>query len=84
MCPTLGKHACMLSHVKRLHGLQPTQLHGITQVKILAWVVISFPEDLSNPGIKPESPVCPALAGGFFTTEPPGKPPTLGKTLSNK
>ena len=24
-----------------------------------------------DPGIKPE---CPALAGGFFTTEPPGKP----------
>ena len=28
--------------------------------------------NLSNPGIKPESP---ALAEGFFTTEPPGKPP---------
>ena len=30
--------------------------------------------DLPNPGIKPTSPVSPALAGGFFTTEPPGKP----------
>ena len=30
--------------------------------------------DLPNPGIEPESPVSPALAGGFFTTEPPGKP----------
>ena len=28
------------------------------------------PEDLSNPGIESMSPV---LAGGFFTTEPPGK-----------
>ena len=27
--------------------------------------------DLPNPGIELESP---ALAGGFFTTEPPGKP----------
>ena len=27
--------------------------------------------DLPNPGIEPTSP---ALAGGFFTTEPPGKP----------
>ena len=27
--------------------------------------------DLSRPGIEP---VSPALAGGFFTTEPPGKP----------
>ena len=29
------------------------------------------PEDLPDPGIDPMSP---ALAGGFFTTEPPGKP----------
>ena len=32
------------------------------------------PGDLSNSGIKPENPVAPAEAGGFFTTEPPGKP----------
>ena len=30
--------------------------------------------DLPNPGIKPTSPVSLALAGEFFTTEPPGKP----------
>ena len=37
------------------------------------WSGFSFPtpEDLPNPGIKPESL---ALAGRFFTTEPPGKP----------
>ena len=29
------------------------------------------PGDLPDPGIKP---VSPALAAGFFTTEPPGKP----------
>ena len=29
------------------------------------------PGHLPDPGIKP---VSPALAGGFFTTEPPGKP----------
>jgi len=29
---------------------------------------------LPHPGIKPTSPESPALAGGFFTTEPPGKP----------
>ena len=27
-----------------------------------------------TPGIKPASPESPALAGGFFTPEPPGKP----------
>ena len=30
--------------------------------------------DLPHPEIKPTSPVSPALAGGFFTTEPAGKP----------
>ena len=29
------------------------------------------PRDLPHPGTKPASP---ALTGGFFTTEPPGKP----------
>ena len=32
------------------------------------------PGDLPNPGIEPAAPASPALAGGFFTTEPPGKP----------
>ena len=32
------------------------------------------PGDLLDPGIKPTSPASPALAGGFFTTAPPGKP----------
>ena len=36
--------------------------------------------DLPDPGIKP---VSPALAGGFFTTEPPGKPLALSKSSDN-
>ena len=37
------------------------------------WSGLPFPSpgDLPHPGIEPESP---ALAGGFFTTESPGKP----------
>ena len=37
------------------------------------WSGLPFPTqgDLPNPGIKPTSL---ALAGSFFTTEPPGKP----------
>ena len=37
------------------------------------WSELSFPspKDLQIPGIEPASP---ALAGGFFTTEPPGEP----------
>ena len=37
------------------------------------WIALPFPSlgDLPDPGIKPNSP---ALAGGFFTAKPPGKP----------
>jgi len=37
------------------------------------WSKLPFPSsgDLPDPGIKPRSP---ELAGGFFTTEPPGLP----------
>ena len=38
----------------------------------------SSPGDLTNPGTEPESPESPALAGGFFTTEPQGKPTLMG------
>ena len=32
------------------------------------------PRDLPDTGIEPTSLTSPALAGGFFTTAPPGKP----------
>ena len=40
------------------------------------WTGLPFPPlgDLLDPGIQPMSPAFPALAGGFFTTVPPGKP----------
>jgi len=38
---------------------------------ILELVPISSFRGLSEPGIKPVSLASPALAGGFFTTEPP-------------
>ena len=40
------------------------------------WSGLPFPPpgDLPDPGIEPMSP---ALAGGFFTTEPPEKPEDL-------
>ena len=40
------------------------------------WSGLPFPpsRDLPNPGIRPKSLVSPALASGFFTTVPPGKP----------
>ena len=40
------------------------------------WRGLPFPSprDLPNPGIQSASPASPALAGGFFTTEPLGSP----------
>ena len=40
------------------------------------WSGLPFlaPGDLLEPGIESASPEAPALAGGFFTTESPGKP----------
>ena len=48
-----------------------SSVHGILQARILEWVAISSSGDLPHPGIVP---VSPALAGGFLTTEHPGKP----------
>jgi len=50
-----------------------SSVHGILQATILEWVVMPLPGDLPDPGIKPASLISPALAGVFFTTEPPGK-----------
>ena len=40
------------------------------------WSELPFPPpgDLPDPGIEPKSLASSALAGGFFTTAPPGKP----------
>ena len=57
----------------RLCSSLDSYVHGIFQARILDQVAISYSRESSNPGIEPESSVSPALAGGFFTTEPPGK-----------
>ena len=51
-----------------------SSVHGIFQARIRQWVPFLPPKDLSDPGIKPTSP---ALAGGLFITESPGKPTWL-------
>ena len=48
-------------------------LSGILQGRILEWIAIPPPGDLPNSGIETGCPVSPTLAGGLFTTEPPGK-----------
>ena len=43
------------------------------------WIRLPYPPpgDLSNPGIEPTFLMSPALAGEFFTAEPPRKPTIL-------
>ena len=45
-------------------SLLGSSVHGILQARIQKWVAISF--------FRSSWPMSPALAGGFFTTEPPG------------
>ena len=56
------------------YNLPDSSVHGISQVRTLELVAISFSKDLPNPGMDQVSPISPALAGEFFTAGPPGKP----------
>ena len=60
------------------YSLLGSSAHGISQASILKWVSISYSRDLPDPGVELQSPT---LTGQFFTTESPGKPPTLIKSL---
>ena len=51
-----------------------SSVHRILQARILEWVGISFSRGSSRPRNWTVFPAAPALAGGLFTTEPPGKP----------
>ena len=47
-----------------------SSLHGISQARIQRGLPFPFPGDPPDPGIELVSLVSPALAGGFFITEP--------------
>ena len=55
------------------YSLPGSSVCGIFQERILEWVAISSSGHLLHPDAEPVSPVSPALADGFFNTEPPGK-----------
>ena len=78
---------CMLDCSVLSNSLDPmdcgppgSSVHGIFQARILEWGAISSSRGRRkfNPGIEPESS---ALAGGFFTTEPPGKLIVLNRNV---
>ena len=45
-----------------------SSVQGILQARILEWIAMPSPGDLSKPGIEPKSLISPALAGRFSTT----------------
>ena len=54
----------------RTAALQAPLSMGFPRQEYWSWLPFPPPGDLPNPGIEL---TFPALAGGFFTTEPPGK-----------
>ena len=72
-------HAQPLSHVLLFLILWTADSQATLSMELLRqeyWSGLQFPTpgDLPDPGIELKFPVSPALAGEFFTTEPPGKP----------
>ena len=58
------------------HGLKPAQASlsmEFTRQEYWSGLPLPTPGDLPDPEIEPVSPNSPTLAGGFFTTAPPGK-----------
>ena len=51
-------------------SLPASSIHGIFQARVLKRVAISFSRDLSDAGVKPESP---AFQADALPSEPPGK-----------
>ena len=74
-------HACSVaSNFLQLHRLQCFRL--LSRQEFQRGLPFPTPGLLPNPGTELTSPMSPALAGGFFTTEPPGKPIPLKITQS--
>ena len=48
-----------------------SSVHGVSGVRLLGWIAVSFSRYLPNLEMEPKSPV---LADDLFTAEPPGKP----------
>ena len=66
------------------YSLPRCSVHSISQArKTAVGYYFPSPGNLPNPGIEPMSPVSPALAGGFFSIEPPGKPDRQNRGLPN-
>ena len=76
---TMGCVLSCFSHVQIFAtlwaiALQASLSMGFSKQEYWSGLPCPPPEDLPDPGIEPMSLMSPALAGGFFTLVPPGKP----------
>ena len=58
-------------------GPPGSTVHGTSQARYWSGLPFPSPGGLPDPGIKPTSPLSPAVVRGFFTTEPSGEPPNV-------
>ena len=65
-------------------SLPGSSIHGNSQQEYWSGLPFHSPGDLPDPRIEPASLASPALTGGFFTTEPPGKSTPICQNLKKK
>ena len=67
-------HSCLTISDSMDYSRQAPLSMGFARQEYRSGLPFPSPGDLLDSGIKSTSPVSPALAGRYFTTEPPGKP----------
>ena len=66
-------HPTLCSSIDYIAWQAPLSM-GFSRLEYWSGLPFPSPGDLPDPGSKLASPVSPALAGRYFTIEPPGKP----------
>ena len=74
VCVHTDAQSCLTLCILKNCSPSGSSVHEASQARILEWFPFPPLEDLPDPGVELVSLVSPSLAGGFFTTEPPGKP----------
>ena len=64
-------------------SLPGSSVHGIFQARILERVAISYSRGSSQPRDRTSLSCVSCIAGGYFATEPPGKPYAAAKSLKS-
>ena len=67
------RHVCIFENPWTIAHQTPLSMR-LSRQEYWSGMPFTSPGDLPYSGTEPESPVSPALAGRFFTTEPSGKP----------